>query len=62
MRTIVIAAAISLLAACRGPDTSAADRTAIQALIAETAAMNNAGDATGWAGLFAEDAVYMPGG
>ena len=43
-------------------DTASADTAAITQLIETTADMNNAGDAAGWAGLFAEDAVYMPGG
>ena len=43
-------------------DTASADTAAITQLIETTADMNNAGDAAGWAGLFAEDAIYMPGG
>lgn len=45
-----------------GPSDGAADEVAIRALIARTAAANNAADTLGWVDLFERGAVYMPPG
>ena len=44
------------------PVDTAADEAAIRALIANTAAANNAADTLGWVSLFEDGAVYMPPG
>lgn len=57
-------AVIPLLAiACGGADENVeADVAAIQALIADVAHANNAGDITGWVELFTDDGIYLPDG
>ena len=55
--------AICAVIACTGAvpevDTSA-DEAAIRALLERATVVNNAGDAAGWADLFAPGAVFMP--
>lgn len=67
--TTVIVALLVVVAACteRAQDAEPAriaahDQAAIEALIEETAAANNAGDVERWVALFHDDFVYMASG
>jgi len=60
LTTVVLAGLLT--PAALAAQSAAEDERAIRALIAETAAANNAGDVERWVALFADEFVYMAPG
>lgn len=59
---VLVTASLVLLAPVAAAQAPEEDLAAIRAVLAATAAANNAGDVAAWVRLFSDDAVYMAPG